>query len=125
MRTRLLDRTTHDLVRRGGGFVWIEGDEQIRQSIKVRLLTIAGEWFQDPTIGLIDLIEGRMFGKGVSLPYIRKRIVEEILATPGMTGGTAEITSLVLSSERELVIDWRGKTAAGAAISDSVTVSPP
>lgn len=123
MRTRMLDRTTHDLVRRGGGYVWIEGDAQIRQSVKVRLLTIAGEWFQDPTIGLIDLIEGRMFGKGVNLPGLRRRIVDEILATPGM--GTAEITSMVLSSERELEVVWKGKTAAGAAISDNVTVSPP
>jgi hypothetical protein len=123
MRTRLLDPITHDLVKRGGRYLWIKGTEQIRQSVKVRLKTLVGEWFQDPTIGLIDLLEGRMFGKGVSLAYIRRRLLEEILATPGM--GTAEITRLELSTERELAIEWKGKTAAGAAIADSFPVGAP
>lgn len=122
MRIRKLDPVTHRMVRLGGRYVWIEGIEALRQVVKCRLLTILGEWWLDPTIGVLDLVSGRMFGKGVSVDYIRGVLLAEILATTfGSLGiATAKITSLAQdTAERTLDLSWEGRTTTGQPISDS------
>lgn len=125
LRTKLIDPVTGDLVRRGGGFVWITGADQVRQSVRVRLRTILGEWFQDHTIGAINMGSGpgRWFGKHVDLIGLRRSVLAEIVGTPGM--GTASITFLGFTGDREITVEWSGVTSDGAALSDILTAGAP
>lgn len=51
MKTLLLDETG-DLVLEQGSFLWIEGDEELAQSVRMILGTAKGEWFLDEEFGL-------------------------------------------------------------------------
>ena len=113
-----LDKTTHDLTITGNNLVIISGAERIAQAVKVRLLTIVAEWFLDSTIGVLDFKSGRMFGKGASLSDIRKKLLAEILATPGIA--SASILSLGFAGLRQLKVTWTAKTVTGVTLTRDV-----
>lgn len=48
----LLDTTTHDLVRKNGDLVLIDGGRRVEQQVKITLLTFYGEWFLDTSFGV-------------------------------------------------------------------------
>jgi hypothetical protein len=115
-----LDKQTHDLVIEGGDLVFVDGAEDVVQSIKIRLLTLAGEWFLDDTIGWITFA-GMPFGKVSNLSAVRARILQEITGTPGVL--SAEITAFsLIPSTRNLSVTYRARVTDGF-VNDSVEVT--
>ena len=118
-----LDSSTHDLALSGGDLVIITEELDTAQSIKIRLLTIAGEWFQDDTIGWID--EDRVFGKGVSLAYIRSKLLGVIEGTPGVLAGSCSFDRVALDrTTRTLSVEFRCKAVDGEVIDSEATITP-
>lgn len=78
-----LDPITHDLVLgRNRDLVLIDGADQIRQQIKITLLTFLGEWFLDTTFG-VPYLE-RIMVKSPSRAQIEAIMRTKVLAVPGV-----------------------------------------
>jgi len=66
-RDALIDPLTHDLVPDGkGDFLFVEGLDQLAQSVRIQLATIRGTHVDDPLFG-VPFLE-HAFTKGVDLP---------------------------------------------------------
>lgn len=52
MKDLLLDPVTHDLVVTNYDLAMVSDADQVRQSVKMRLLTIFSEWFLDTRVGI-------------------------------------------------------------------------
>lgn len=98
MKTFLLDETG-DLVVENGSFVWVEGDEELAQSVRVLLQTAVGEWFLDNELGVNrDPITAKRFSENEA----RDSIIESLAAEPRISS----IDSIVFTKVgRELLID--------------------
>jgi len=99
-----IDTTTGDLK-------FVDGDLQLVvdpvQAIRIRLLTILGEWFLDPTIGIPYFTN--IFVKNPNLDLIRSIFTNEIINTPGVL----EVTQMTLDYDvntRSLTVNWAANT---------------
>lgn len=98
------------LVISGSDLTLVEGEEEIVQSVRIRLRTFLGEWFLDTTEGL-DYF-GKIVGKRRNAAERRREIQRVILATQGVdsietyteteNGTTIEIYVEVLTTEGKL-----------------------
>lgn len=76
-----IDPVTHDLVRDGkGGFEFVEGLEQLAQSVRIELATIKGTHVDDKTFGVPFLDVA--FKKGVDLPLFTSIIRATLESRP-------------------------------------------
>lgn len=105
-----LDVTTHDIVLDDSGDMIMADDAQsIAQDVKVRLLTFAGEYFLDDTIGMLDFT--RWLGpKNPKLPALRAQAKAEIEATPGIVS-CDNVTFDYKPGTRALVISFAARGA--------------
>ena len=86
VRDLMIDTTTGDLVLTTGlsqDLATVSDAEALAQDAQMRLRTIRGEWFLDPTVGLPYWTD--VFVKAPNLARIKADITAELLATPGIT----------------------------------------
>jgi hypothetical protein len=78
-----LDPATQDLMLDDeGDLILVDGAELAQQSIRMVLLTHAGEWWADVTLG-IDW-RGEVLVKNPRLDLVRALLSEQILTVPGV-----------------------------------------
>lgn len=105
-----LDTTSNDLAIDGGDLVLVDGLDAISQHVRLRLLTLRGEWFLDRTAGTPYLQS--IFGKVASLDPVASILRDKILATPGIL--SFESFSLELDPRtRELSLAFQALTTGG------------
>ena len=75
--------TTGDLELTNGDLVFVDGLDQVRQRVLVRLRTQRGEWAFDETLGLDYL--GEVFRKDADTGLIRSRVLAIVATTPGVS----------------------------------------
>ena len=76
--------TDHDLDVSENDLIIIDGQTEIKQSLKTRLLMVKGDWYLDTTTGLPYYED--IWVKNPNLANIDALIKAEILDTPGVTG---------------------------------------
>lgn len=110
-----LDQPEHDLTLEGDDLVLVSGPECTAQILKIRWLTIAGEWFLDDDLGLWK-IPGDIRDKQTvaKLAELRARMEREALACPGVTSCT--ITTFALDrATRVLTVQAKATADDGDA----------
>lgn len=118
-----LDPVTWDLAIEGGDLAIVSGADELVQHIGIRLRTILGEWFQDPSIGFLDL--KRMYGRPASEAHFRRRLIEEIEADDQVLKGSAVIDALTYEREtRARSVSWHARMVSGDPLVGLVSVSP-
>lgn len=117
----LLDSKSHDLTIVGDDLVLVTGQLDTAQSVKVRWLTIAGEWFLDDSIGLWDFERDfRTKSTTAKLNELRRLMEREAQACPGVD--RASIVSFDLNrSTRALSIQAKVTTETGDVLDISFT----
>jgi hypothetical protein len=110
-----LDTATHDLVIENGDFQLINDEDEVAQSVKIRLLFWHGEWLMDASLG-VKYIDG-IYSLEVSQEEKDQIIKTAILGTPHVkrildytfdvdtVNHTAEITTTILSDYGDAVIE--------------------
>jgi len=124
----LLAQPAHDLALVGGDLVIATLAQEIAQSIKIRLLTILGEWYLDDTIGFIDVINMTGAGQPVGvkastsqarLDNMRNRLRDAVLTTPGV----ATIDRVTLGyqrSTRQVALTFAATAVTGDVITGTL-----
>jgi hypothetical protein len=106
----LLDTDTHDLQVANYDLSIVEGLEQVRQKLNIRLQFFYGEWFLDTTTGakLYDTV----FVKNPNLRVIASMYKATILETPGVKS-IIEYNQSYNASTRSLSVFFRVNTIYG------------
>lgn len=112
----LLTTAGHDLDLVNDDLVLVSGADCTAQVMKIRWLTLAGEWFLDDSLGVWNLTEDfRQKLTVARLAELRTRLEREALATPGVTA--CSVYSLDLNkATRRLSIQARATLDTGDAI---------
>ena len=100
----LLNDSTHDLLFEDGDLVF---GVDVAQAVKINLLTFAGEWFLDPSLGVPYVAS--IFKKTPNLDLIRTLLQEVIISTPGV-GAITEFTLDFNETTRDLSVVWKATT---------------
>jgi phage baseplate assembly protein W len=87
MKTLLLNQEG-DFVLEQGSFLWVEGDEELAQSVRVILQTRLGEWFLNLGLGLD---RNTILGKNFNEVEAKSSIIEALAEEPRISG-VEEIT---------------------------------
>lgn len=82
-----IDAQTNDIVYKNGKIVWVKGDDEIVQRVRIRLRRVFGEWFLFYTAG-IPYFNGQMLGSN-DYDYTRLTLRNEIIQTTGVTSCNA------------------------------------
>lgn len=111
-----LDVTDHDLTLEGDDLVLVAGAECTAQVLKIRWLTLVGEWFlEGDDFGMWNLEDFRSKFTSAKLSELRSRLEREALACPGVL--TCTITTFNLDrATRQLSIQARATLDTGDAI---------
>lgn len=106
----LLDPITHDLVVSSYDLALVSGVDQVRQSVKMRLLTIFSEWFLDVRIGIqyFDVV----CTKNPNLSLIDSIMKATIVETQGILE-LVSYTSTLDRAHRTLTITFEANTIYG------------
>lgn len=112
-----------DLDITGGTWTFIAGLEAVRQAIRIRLLTVRGEWFLDASLGTPWLTE--IFKKTPNIPALQSVFRSRILGTPGVKS-VDRITLTFNRQARTLRVDFAATCDFGefdpAVLTDSVEI---
>lgn len=106
----LLDLETHDLALVAGQLVLSEGDTDLAQKIKTRLLFVKGEWYLNPDLG-IPYFED-IFIKNPDLSVVKAHFVSAILDVPGVES-IISLDPTFNRAERTYYLDFVVKSAVG------------
>lgn len=112
-----LDPTSHDLVINSYDLQLIDQVDQIVQAVKMRLLTIFGEWFLDAREGVryFDIV----CSKNPDVSLIDSIMKATIVETPGVRE-LMSYSSTLNSSARTLSVTFQVNTDYGAT--DNITL---
>ncbi len=112
-----LDNAAHDLTLEGDDLVLVSGAECTAQILKIRWLTLAGEWFLEGDDFGLWKIPGDFRDKQTpaKLSELRARMEREALATPGITACSIYTFELNRAT-RHLSIQARATADTGDAI---------
>jgi len=120
-----LDPATGDLTFTNGRLVLTTGVPAVIQGARIRMQTIAGEWFLDLDTGVpyferdgvpaAKAILGQKFSVAKASAAFRKQIFD----TPGVTAVTALNVSFD-GPTRALNVNWQAETAFGDTPADSL-----
>ena len=105
-----LNESSHDIIIKDGDFLLIDNAERVAQQIKVKLLTLLGEWFLDTTWGVPYLQYILIKQPNKSLIYQILR--EQILSVDDVKG----LNSLDLGYDvksRTLAVSYEANTDYG------------
>jgi hypothetical protein len=117
-----LDPSTGDLAVEAGGFADVDGHDEIRQHLDIRVKVIRGEIAYDTESG-VPMIE-EVAAKGTAPDRIAAIYRETILETPGVLA-ILETPTLELNADRLLELSFRASTDTGELVfSQPVTVQP-
>lgn len=105
-----LDTIEHDLVIVNYDLVLVSGIDQIRQAVKMRLLTIFSEWFLDTRVGIqyFDVV----CTKNPNLSLIDSIMKATIIETPGIQSILTYVSELD-KGLRKLKITFEANTIYG------------
>jgi len=106
----LLNEDTHDLEVANYDLSIVDGLEQIRQKLSIRLKFFYGEWFLDTTSGakLYDTV----FVKNPNLKLVASMYKATILETPGVKS-IMEYNQTYSASTRSLSVSFKVNTIYG------------
>lgn len=110
MKDLKLNTTSHDIEIENYDMSFVEGIDFIMQNIKIKLLTLHGEWFLDTNAGVKYFEE--IMVKNPSVPSIDTIIQSEILDSYGVNK-ILEYTSDFISRTRKLNISFKIDTIEG------------
>lgn len=121
-----IDLTTLNLVIENGDFVLVKDNDEIAQSLRIRLNMALGNWFLDNRIGL-DFF-GIIFNKNSSEDQIRREIRRVITETVGVISilkYTQEIRRLNDKGERKLIFNFTVSTVydKNITIQENLTIN--
>lgn len=105
-----LNATSHDIIIKDGDFLLIDDAERVAQQIKVKLLTLLGEWFLDTTWG-VPYLEYILI-KQPNRALIYQILREQILSVDDVKG----LNSLDLGYDvrkRTLMVNYEANTDYG------------
>lgn len=77
-----LNASSHDIIIKDGDFLLVDNAERVAQQIKVKLLTLLGEWFLDTTWG-VPYLEYILI-KQPNQELIRQILSEQISSVDGV-----------------------------------------
>lgn len=105
-----LNASSHDIIIKDGDFLLIDNAERVAQQIKVKLLTLLGEWFLDTTWGVpyLEYILIKQPNKSLIYQILR----EQILSVDDVKG----LNSLDLGYDvksRTLAVSYEANTDYG------------
>lgn len=105
-----LNASSHDIIIKDGDFLLIDNAERVGQQIKVKLLTLLGEWFLDTTWGVpyLEYILIKQPNKSLIYQILR----EQILSVDDVKG----LNSLDLGYDvksRTLAVSYEANTDYG------------
>lgn len=107
----LLDLVEHDLVITNYDLTLVSGADQVRQAVKMRLLTIFSEWFLDTRVGIhyFDVV----CTKNPDPSLIDSIMKATIIETPGIKE-LLSYTSELDKVHRSLTITFEANTIYGS-----------
>jgi len=107
-----IDAATGDLVFENGDFVLVDGREEIKQALLLKLGLFQGEWFFDTTLGVPYY--QRVFGKNkpdsISVNSVFTRA---ILTVDGVLNLEEPISFDLDKANRVLSVSFKAKTTEG------------
>ena len=112
-----LSLTEHDLVIENHDLQLIDGDDEIRQRLKTRLLLFRGEWFLDTTVGVPYYQD--ILVKNPNLGNVDAIFKAEILDTVGVNQ-LIEYQSEYDNSLRKLNVTFTVSTENGTTITETI-----
>jgi len=101
----------HDMYRNGDEIARLSGIEQLRQSIKTRLLFFFNEWFLDSRAGVRWYQE--IFVKPANIVIAEALIKKEILETEGVIALLSFDVEFDTSNRHMKVLSFSAKTTYG------------
>lgn len=115
-----LDPATQDLVfDDAGDLLLVSGAELAQQSIRLALLTHAGEWWADVTLGVTWRED--VLVKNPRLDIIRALIAEQILSVPGVRA-VGDITVDLDPATRAATITITATATTGELLRGEITL---
>ena len=108
-----LSTTDHDLVLENGDLVLIKDDEEIAQSIKIRILFIELEWDLDVTMGTQWF--SVLFNTNVPNTLKEQQLKTLILSTDGVIG-ISSFSFLVDGTNKKATVNFVADTIYGTAV---------
>lgn len=115
-----LDPATQDIAfDDAGDLLLVEGAELAQQSIRLRLLTHAGEWWADVTLGVTWRED--VLVKAPRLDIIRAIIAEQILSVPGVRA-VGDIIIDIDPATRTATINITATATTGALLQGEITL---
>jgi hypothetical protein len=114
----LVDNIKNDLVIIGGVVQMVSGTDQIKQAIRLKLLTFSGEWFLDLSYGVPWYT--RVLGKRFSAGQIQMTVSDAISTIPGVKS-IVDIVA-VKQGERSALVTVQVLTNVGDKVSVTTEV---
>ena len=105
----------HDLVLIDGDFQLINNEAEVaKQTLKINLLTLRGEWWENSSIGIPYIQE--IVKKGVNKDFV-DGIIRNAIENSYNISAILEFSSRITSDRRYLVENFKATTLDGAIIS--------